>query len=94
MYIISQTRHSSDKEQCIVSDTWSPDNGQPYDITYRSPSIIDLFVTCHSWLHNKPKGEVYSGHKLTGPKEEEKEEEEEFRVCGSVRLQILNKTTN
>jgi hypothetical protein len=24
-------------------------------------------------LHNKPKAEVHPGHKLTGPKEEEKE---------------------
>jgi len=28
-------------------------------------------------LHNKPKAEVHSGHKLMGPKEEEEEEEEE-----------------
>jgi len=28
-------------------------------------------------LHNKPKAEVHPGHKLVGPKEEEKEEEEE-----------------
>jgi hypothetical protein len=27
-------------------------------------------------LHNKPKAEVHSGHKLTGPKEEEEQEEE------------------
>jgi hypothetical protein len=26
-------------------------------------------------LHNKPKAEVHSGHKLTGTKEEEKEKE-------------------
>jgi hypothetical protein len=26
-------------------------------------------------LHNKPKAEVHPGHKLTGPKEEEEEEE-------------------
>jgi hypothetical protein len=27
-------------------------------------------------LHNKPKGEVHPGHKLTGSKEEEEKEEE------------------
>jgi hypothetical protein len=27
-------------------------------------------------LHNKPKAEVRLGHKLTGPKEEEEEEED------------------
>jgi hypothetical protein len=26
-------------------------------------------------LHNKPMAEVHPGHELTGPKEEEKEEE-------------------
>jgi len=35
-------------------------------------------------LHNKPKAEVHPGHKLTGPKEEEKEE-----ASGSVFVTIM-----
>jgi hypothetical protein len=71
MYIISQTTHYSDKGQCIVSDAWSSNNGQPNAITYRSPSNIDLFLTYHPCLHNKPKDKVHPGHKLTSPKHEE-----------------------
>jgi hypothetical protein len=33
-------------------------------------------------LHNKPKAEVHSGHKLTGPKE--KEEEEELQLLQAI----------
>jgi hypothetical protein len=32
--------------------------------------------------HNKPKAELYPGHKLTGPKEEEEMSQPELRVIG------------
>jgi hypothetical protein len=50
-------------------------------------------------LHNKPKAEVYPGHKLTGPKDEEEEKEkprlyqscsaeEEAEVVSPERLKV------
>jgi len=35
-------------------------------------------------LHNKPKAEVHPGHKLTGPKEEDEEEEAESKKLVTV----------
>jgi hypothetical protein len=40
--------------------------------------VSRMSVTVQVGLHNKPKVEVHPGHKLTGPKEEE-EEEEQYR---------------
>jgi len=41
-------------------------------------------------LHNKPKGEVHPGHKLTGPKEEEEEEKEKDRDFAGTPRPIHN----
>jgi hypothetical protein len=42
---------------------------------YKRHSVIEPVLNGVLGLHNKPKSEVHSGHKLTGLKEEEEEEE-------------------
>ena len=44
----------------------------------RGTGLLNLCCTECLGLHNKPKAEVHPGHKLTGSKEEEEEEDPHF----------------
>ena len=39
--------------------------------------VVEAVLNAILGLHNKPKAEVHSVHKLTGPKKKKKKEEEE-----------------
>jgi hypothetical protein len=43
-------------------------------------------------LHNKPTAEVPPGYKLTGPKEEEEEKQEELDQCWSLCPFLLGRS--
>jgi hypothetical protein len=47
----------------------------------RGTGLLNLYRLDYLGLHNKPKAEVYPGHKLAGPKEEEEEEEGSYEIC-------------